>query len=233
MATSERPPSPLDQVFLTNHPTATELILVRHGQQDFPDPKNSTVGEWVDPPLSETGERQALCVGEHLAGESVDALYSSHLVRANRTGKAIGAHHDIEPTVMEDLREIGTFRDLPQDKSPGEVIGELALSGARARFARHQTWDVYPHTEPNAEFRMRVANAVEGILLAHEGQRVVIACHGGVINAYVGEILGLDTGMFFRPAHASTHRIFAADGRRVVQSLNESHYLAAADLVTS
>jgi broad specificity phosphatase PhoE len=52
-----------------------------------------------------------------------------------------------------------------------------------------------------------------------------VACHGGVINAYIAEFLGINMDMFFRPAHASIHRILARHERRVVSTLNELHHL--------
>jgi broad specificity phosphatase PhoE len=85
---------------------------------------------------------------------------------------------------------------------------------------------VDPATERGAEFRRRTANPIEGIVALHPAKRVVVACHGGVINAYVGEVLGLDVAMFFRPAHASVHRLTAKDHVRALQSLNETHHLA-------
>lgn len=222
-----RPPTPLDRAFLTNVEDVTEIILVRHGQQVWPDPATSKVSEWVDPPLSQTGRRQAQAVGLALSSRPIDAVYSSRLVRAHYTGKAIAHHHGLEVEVVDDLREIETFRDLPQDAHPADVLGELVLRGARERFVRHRTWDVYPGSERNEEFRHRVVNNIEGIIAGHPGQRVVIACHGGVINAYMGEVLGLATAMFFRPAHASTSRVRALGDVRAVQSLNEIHHLVA------
>ena len=222
-----RPPTPLDRAFLTASDGVTELILVRHGQQVWPDPTVATVSEWVDPPLSDTGRRQALAVGVALSRVRIDAVYSSRLLRAHDTGQAIAAHHAVEVQVVDDLREIETFRDLPQDSTPAAVLGELVLRGARERFVRHRTWDVYPGSEKNDEFRHRVVNVIEGIVAGHEGERVVVACHGGVINAYIGEVLGLSTAMFFRPAHASTHRVRAKGDVRALQSLNEVHHLVA------
>jgi broad specificity phosphatase PhoE len=185
------------------------------------------VAEWVDPPLSETGRRQATAVGVALSRSPVHAVYSSRLARAHDTGRAVAAHHGLEVEIVEDLREIETFRDLPQDAHPSDVLGELVLRGARERFVRHRTWDVYPGSERNDEFRHRVVNVIEGIIATHPGCRIVVACHGGVINAYVGEVLGLGTAMFFRPAHASTHRIRAKGDIRALQSLNEVHHLVA------
>jgi broad specificity phosphatase PhoE len=229
-----RPVTPIDRVFLTREPAAGELILVRHGQQDLPDPATAKVGDWIDPPLSETGRAQAQAVGRYLSTERIDAVYSSQLVRANDTGRAIATHHGLDVVVEEDLREIETFRDLPTDVSPLEAVGELRLKGARERFVRHRSWDVYPFGERNAEFRHRTVNVIEGILATHPGQRVVVACHGGVINAFVGEILGLAEAMWFRPAHASIHRVRAHEQTRAVFSLNETHYLRSesASLVT-
>ena len=45
----------------------------------------------------------------------------------------------LEVEVVEGLREIETFRDLPQDAHPAAVLGELVLRGARERFVRHRT----------------------------------------------------------------------------------------------
>lgn len=226
-AETPRPPTPLDRAFLTNIGEVTELILVRHGQQVWPDPVTSTVSEWVDPPLSDLGRRQAEAVGLALADRRIDAVYSSRLARAHDTGRAIAAHHGLEVEIVDDLREIETFRDLPQNAHPADVLGELVLRGARERFVRHRTWDVYPGSERNEEFRHRVVNIIEGIVTGHPAKRIVVACHGGVINAYLGEILGLSTAMFFRPAHASTHRVRALGDVRAVQSINEVHHLVA------
>ena len=83
--------------------------------------------------------------------------------------------------------------------------------------------------EGSDEFRHRVVTVVEGILALHPGVHLAIVCHGGVINAYLGHILGLNEDMFFRPAHASVSQVRARDERRVIHTLNEFHHLAAVD----
>ena len=90
-----------------------------------------------------------------------------------------------------------------------------------------RSWDVYPYSESSAEFRKRTVNAIEAIVATHEGQRVVIACHGGVINAYIGHHLGIREDMFFRPAHTAVNVVFAGQhGVRALQSLGDVHHLA-------
>jgi len=222
-AAKQRVPGSFDLAFLSNVENVTEVLLVRHGQQEF-DP-NGPVAQLLDPPLSALGRSQARLVGEALSTQKVDAVYASPLQRARDTGHEIARHHRLEPVVVDDLQEVGIFRDIPPDRTPLDYVGLQVLRGVRERMVVEKSWDVYPYSEGGFEFRKRVINAVEGILISHPGERVVVACHGGVINAYVGEVIGLETAMFFRPAHASVHRVRAHDTTRALWSLNETHHL--------
>jgi broad specificity phosphatase PhoE len=224
----------MDRAFLTNIDDVAEVILVRHGQQRFPENLSAaTPADWRDPPLTELGDLQAAATGRHLAGERLDAVYASPLKRALATGEAIAAAHQLGVSVLPELEEIHMFGDMPANKTAMDQVGPLLLAGYRERFARLRRWDVYPHTETSLEFRRRVNAAIEGIVAAHQGETVAIACHGGVINAYLAEILGLSEDMFFRPAHASVHRVLAKDDRRVILCLNEvRHLVTAEDLLT-
>jgi 2,3-bisphosphoglycerate-dependent phosphoglycerate mutase len=237
MSELKRPPSPIDQAFLTNDPDAGMLVLVRHGQQQWPDPETSTTGDWVDPPLSELGRRQAEAVAKYLsvsgpAGETPSAVYSSHLLRANDTGRAIAAQHGLDVDVVEDLEEFRLFQHLEGHQRAIDVLGDRALEGVRGRFLQTRQWDVYPHSESSLDFRRRVGYSIEGIMAHHPGETVIVACHGGVINIVVAQLLGLNLDFVFRPAHASVHRIRFGHGRRVIESLNDHAFLRAADLLT-
>lgn len=220
-----RPPMVFDRAFLTGVEGVTELIFVRHGEQHIADPRSGPVGDTFDPPLSERGEQQAKAVGERLSVDRVDVVYASPLKRALETGRQIARHHRLEPVVMDDLREIEVFRDMPPEKSAVDYFGQGLLLGIRERMLREKKWDVYPLSESSFDFRKRTVNAVEAIIAENEGKRVVIACHGGVINAYIGHIIGVDYDMFFRPAHCSMHIVFSGHGVRALQSLNDVHHL--------
>lgn len=220
----------MDRAFLTNTPGITELVLVRHGQQDYPkDMARSATSDWIDPPLSDLGNRQADAVGRSMADQEIAAVYASNLERARETGHQIARHHGLDVGVIPELREIELFRDLPEGTQLTDAVDPILLRGARERWIQDRRWDVYPFSETGEEFRHRVLMAIEGIIATHPGERVVVACHGGVINAVTGAILGLKEDMFFRPAHASVHRVTAQDSRRVIWSLNETHHLAAVD----
>jgi broad specificity phosphatase PhoE len=224
----DRPPfAPMVHAFFTGLDHG-ELVLVRHGQQEFPG-ENAPGGEWVDPPLSELGHRQAAAVGQGLAGENIDAVFASPLKRALVTGQNIAGHHDLEVTIDERLREIHLFGELPHDARPRDHLSEEEIAVAAETFGEHRKWDAFPATESGAEFRARVTPAIDAIAAAHAGQRVVIACHAGVINAYLADVLGTHSDMFFRAAHASVSRVHTHEGRRVMFSANEVHHLAAVD----
>jgi len=214
-----------DKAFLTGAEDVTLLIMVRHAEQDVPNPPTGPVGDWFDPPLSERGVTQARLVGERFSTQRVDAVYSSNLKRAYATGDQIARHHRLPPIVIHDLREIEVFRDIPADRSVIDFLGLPLLAGIRERMLQEKKWDVYPYSESSFEFRKRTVNAIESILAAHEGKRVVVACHGGVINAYVAHIIGVQTDMFFRPAHTSVNVVAAARGIRALHSLNDVHHL--------
>jgi probable phosphoglycerate mutase len=221
-------PTSLDRPFLTHDPDVVQLTFVRHGKQDVPSGA-FTPALWADPPLSDLGKRQAATVGAALAEEPITAVLCSNLERAVETAREVAAPHDLELVVYPELREVETYRDVPANVRLEDVLSPVIWQGVRARFDRELRWDVSPFSETSAEFRRRVVTVVEGILALHQGRQLAIVCHGGVINAYLGHLLGLRQDMFFRPAHASVSRVLTGHGRRVIHTLNEMHHLQAAD----
>jgi 2,3-bisphosphoglycerate-dependent phosphoglycerate mutase len=77
------------------------------------------------------------------------------------------------------------------------------------------------------EFFGRVIAAMERIIHNHAGGRVVVACHGGVINGYLAHVLGLENKAgFFHPDYTSIHRVRASSkGVRSIGSINEVAHL--------
>ena len=53
-----------------------------------------------------------------------------------------------------------------------------------------------------------------------------MVCHGGVINAWAAEVLGIEPRLFFDPTYTSINRFVAArSGERSLVSLNEAAHL--------
>lgn len=217
------PPSPIAAAVLSNV-EHLELFLVRHGQQ-------VNVLE-RDSPLSEIGRRQAQEVGRYLADFEIDAVYSSQLSRAHDTGLAIASHHDLECIVDEDLREVELGLKLPEGKTSRDLLTEEELRDRAEEFAKTRKWETFAFSETGEQLRLRVMPVIDQIIGRHPTGQVVVACHGGVINAIVGSLLGVEEDFFFRAAHCSIHRIKATAERSVVNTLNESHHLVDEGLVT-
>lgn len=194
-----------------------EMILVRHGQQ----------GDRMaaDSPLSELGQSQAQTVADHLADEDITAVYSSQLSRAHDTGLAIAGRHDLDCVVDDRLAEIQIGRDLPEGKRMRDVVDEAELKERAAAFVATRRWDTWAHTETGDELRARVGASIDEIRDRHDSGKVVVACHGGVINAIMGRELNVEMDYFFRVAHCSVHRLRVGHDRLVIESMNDTRHL--------
>jgi broad specificity phosphatase PhoE len=225
-------PAPIDpmayyfqDILLLNRPDAVRIYLVRHGQSGNNEARTVGGPSVFDPPLTAAGEEQARRVGERLARERVDAVYASPLQRAYNTGAAVAERLGLQVQVIDDLQEIneplsGTTRN-PEDELPtGMTHDEM-----KRQFEDDPIWDNLPGSETSAHFRTRITGAMDQIIRDNPGKKVVIACHGGVIQSYVGHILGLRTDFPFYCFNASITSIRAAEDRRVIWRLNDLAHL--------
>jgi probable phosphoglycerate mutase len=212
----------LGSSFLPSLEGVCELLLVRHGEQAFV--ANMPLAEGVDAPLTELGRRQAEAVGHRFSDHRIDAVYTSTMQRARDTGLAIAGHHDLAITQRESLVEIHLWQRLPQHKGLVEALGEAELRRIMRDANRSRRWDSYPHAEPREDFRARVVDELDRIAQGHVGERVVVACHGGVINAYLAHIMQTDLDTVCTVHHTSITTVRAMDDlRRVVQVNDHEH----------
>lgn len=160
--------------------STTTIVLIRHGQAQAH--VDGVVGGDVGcVGLSELGRRQAEATRDRFlaSGElgHVDALYSSTLPRAIETAEVLApALGGLSIETMHDLREI----------DPGPVIDGRPYVEVDADFPRPERIHPYrnhvPEAEPWALFAARVGRALHHLAEAHAGQKIVVACHGGVID---------------------------------------------------
>jgi len=219
-----RTPGVFDEAFLTDAPEVTEVLLIRHGQQEI-DIDNATTGDWIDPPLSEHGRAQARLLAAGLSTLKIDHIFCSRLKRAQETAQPLADTFRLDVEIIEDLREVEVFRDLPPEQTARQALGDDLLHALRLRMLNERSWDVYPYTESSFEFRKRTINAIEAAIARNAGERIAVVCHAGVINAYTGHIIGSPYDMFFRPAHTAVNIVAAGAGRRVLRNLNDVHHL--------
>ncbi|MGA0117705.1 MAG: histidine phosphatase family protein [Ilumatobacteraceae bacterium] len=196
-----------------------ELILVRHG---LPIRREVTEGP-ADPELSREGLAQAKHLGDYLAIEKIDVIYTSPMKRAHQTAlplaKAKGLTPIIEPDVAEWDQHSNEYIPIEELKAANDPRWKELASGA------------WTSEEDPAVFRERVLGAFNRMIDNHRGERVVITCHGGVINEFLSSVLGIDRGQFFYPNYTSIHRIAASSqGHRSILSVNETSHLRGTGL---
>lgn len=198
-----------------------ELLLVRHALPI----RRELVDGPADPELSADGHAQAEHLATYLSSEHLDAIYASPLRRARQTAEAVAARHSLDVQVSDGVAE---FDRLSNDYIPTEEL--KAANDPRYHAMINGEWDT--DEETSDEFRARAVLTIEELIEAHPAQRIAVVCHGGVINGYIGHVLGL-TGSrgFFYPNYTSINRIAAArGGTRTVITINETSHLRGTGL---
>lgn len=223
----------IDVALLVDQPY-TEIVFVRHGQQDLSQARGRP-GQ-TDPPLTAKGREQAAAAGRYLSREPVSRIYCSGLLRAQETAGILADAVRVEhlPVVVPELREIQLFRCLPKGRPLVEILGRDGLERATSEFVRTRNFTAFPGTEPSAELRARAHDQLTRLVREHEGQRVVVVTHGGFVNGFLAQVFGIAQDMFFLPAHGSVTRVLFGDGRWALSSANEVAHLreGAASLIT-
>lgn len=194
----------------------TELLLVRHAL-----PQSGT----VNPGLSALGREQAGRLGDWLKGADVDVLVCSPMPRAVETAEIAAAQMGrTVDAVVDDLREWDT--DLaPQAYQAVELMDPL---DDRARAIAEGRYDDFVPALDRAAFRARAASVLDEVLDRWPAPRVVAVCHGGLINAVVGGVLGLEPLFWHNTGYTSISRLRRMPtGRVVVTSVNETAHLYA------
>ncbi len=197
-----------------------DLLIIRHALPQ----RVEVVGRAADPPLAPLGVRQAEAAATWLAAEDIDAVYSSPMTRARETagpiGTATGLDVVVEDGVAEYDRHAEAYVPIEELKAEGDPRWTEMLAGGY--FSEEGV-------DPVA-FQAGVVDAMEGIIASHPSRTAAVVCHGGVINAYVGHILGLAEYMVFQPAYTGITRIRASSrGHRSLVSLNEHGHLRGVD----
>jgi broad specificity phosphatase PhoE len=161
----------------------TTMLLVRHGETDWN--RDNRFQGHADPPLNDRGREQARELASRLAGERVDAVYTSPLRRARETAEIIGAALVLPVAAHEGLREVdvGEWQGLTRDEIAARYPGA---------FAR---WLAYGHGweegETYEEMAVRALAAVRDISAVHPGGRLAVVTHGGPVRAVLAHSEGM------------------------------------------
>ncbi len=222
--------------FLSLKSGGTEVYLIRHGDA-LPDADEVvTDGSYNSQALSDLGRRQAEALAERMRGLDVAAIYASPIPRAYQTAEPSARALGLDVVVEDGLREIelGDVGPALPDNATAEdharrlrerlhEIASIAMTSGK--------WASIPGSESAADLRARATETVERLALAHPGARIALFSHGGTINAYIAEMLGVERDYFFPCANTSISVVRLRGDRRLLLGLNDVGHLQQAGLI--
>ena len=177
--------------------------------------------------MNETGRWQAQRVADALQGQPIDAVYSSPLLRALDTARAVAERHDLPVQVDEGLieMEIGEMEGLTfqQVRERYPQFLQLWLGGSAA-------YQSMPGGERLLDVQERAWQALERIGGEKAQETVVVVTHNFVLLTILCRVLGLELADFRRLRYgvAAVSVLQVQDERMTVLSLNDTCHLETA-----
>lgn len=198
----------------------TTIYFVRHGQSEAN--LTASFAGHVDIALTELGRKQAACTAEFLADKPLTAVYTSDLIRAMDTGRAIAEKHGLTIKTNAALREIdgGDWEGRPFEYL--QQTDPMFMT-----FIRHIGVASCRNGESVADMLVRVRGAVGEIVKNHPDEAVCVVCHGTPIRALTAQLTGIPVEQMHTVPWASNASVTVAefsneqDGKLIAADLNE------------
>ena len=186
---------------------ATRIIAIRHGETAWN--VDTRIQGHLDIPLNDTGLWQAQQVAQALAGEDIDAIYSSDLQRAWATAQAIAQTTGAPLTPDQGLRE-RSFGML-QGRTFTEIEAEHPEQARRWR--QREPGFAPEGGESLLTLRERITATTERLARQHLGGLVVIVAHGGVLDVLYRAATGqeLQAPRTWQLSNAAINRLLWTD----------------------
>lgn len=211
----------------------TRLVLVRHGESQVT--VNRVVGGLATcSGLSDLGRQQAEQLRERLAGsrelvhdplaESELALYASSYPRAIQTAEIIAPSLGVSDVKIEP----GFGEQDPGPDCDGMTFAEFVERYGRPDWETNPYGVSYPGGETVAAFDLRVGTTLSDVLDRHSGGTVVVACHAGVIDRVLRQLLrGPTSGVFelYTRNTSLTEFVLASSGKWRMVRYNDAAHL--------
>ena len=157
-----------------------KLYLIRHGRQA------SKLCN-VDVELCQEGFQQAALLGQRLASEGIQIVFSSALIRAVQTAQAANLYWNVEHYMYPELNEI-SFGEM-EGLSDEEIA--LRFRDLQQEQAKMEYDIPYPGGESAGDVVRRVIPVFRQIRESGY-EKVAVVTHGGVIRSMTAHFLGMD-----------------------------------------
>ena len=153
------------------------LLLIRHGQT-IDNVRGALGTEVPGPDLTALGREQADAVPPALAGEHIEAIYASTMLRTQRTAEPLARARGIRAEVIDGIQEI--FAGRLEQRSDAEAV--------RAYIDTIVAWQHdfgarMPGGEDGYEFFGRFNSAIARVAEEHDGT-VALVSHGAAIRTW-------------------------------------------------
>ncbi len=200
---------------------ATIVYLIRHGETEW-----NKLGKFqgsTDIALSEDGIRQAYLAAKVLKGK-FDYIYASPLSRAKQTADIIGETSHVSTQIEPEIKEINfglweglTFEEI-KEKYPKEFVswrnpleGHLMSDDKSIRNAGK-----------------RAGNAIRRLVEGHQGERIALVAHGGILKAGLIDLFDWDMTMYYKIFLGNTSitkLVFKKKDSPILVTLNNTSHL--------
>jgi len=162
----------------------SRLLLVRHGRTKL----HQADRFWgsTDIALSDIGIWQAEKLRDRLAGEKINAVYSSNLSRAHATAEIIASRHQLNITACDELNECN-FGYIE-----GLTFGEIQrLHPELAEELLNWKTVAFPGGESLTDLDKRVGSFLDQLNKHKEKETVLVVAHGGPLQIMICHLLGI------------------------------------------
>lgn len=161
----------------------TRIFLVRHCEAEGNLTRSFQGGTNLD--ITELGAKQLELLKDRFKSEKIDTIYTSPLIRAQKTAFAIKGERNMDVKIDSELREI--HGGVIEGKSYAEIFGNDPVMA--------DIWDNHPkdfapeNGEKMTDAYDRIYNAIEKIAVENDGKTVAVASHGGVIRCFMARLI--------------------------------------------
>jgi probable phosphoglycerate mutase len=203
------------------HGQVTRVLAVRHGETAW-NVENRIQGQ-LDIALNDLGRWQALRLASALAGETVDAIYTSDLRRTVDTAAPTARGCNVAQVADAGLRErrFGAFEGL----TFSEI--EQRWPEQSARWRRRDPDFGAEGGETLIEFYARSVATTTRLAAAHPGQTVMIVTHGGVLDCLyrAASRIALGAPRSWQIGNASINRLLYTPQGFTLIGWSDDHHL--------
>lgn len=224
-----------------------QVFLARHAESEGNIPRPEIAGSGLeqersrhDPDLTPLGVRQTKLLAKRLSGDRFDAVFSSPLIRAARTARAVAAAQPgekIKISFLRELREAGT--PWSYEGLDSRELGRLCrgYGGELHSLLPGMDWEALEAADRDAAHLERAyvcARYFRDTFVA--GERIFVVAHGTFNTFLIRALLEMGNEQDFNFCQENTGltkvKYFIGSGRRLSYANDTSHLYTAAPGLT-